>query len=308
MTSAADFPSAIKDLVFESLSLTHDGIGVFDAEDVLVYCNANLAAMFSLPVETAIGMTFEELIRHNFEARSGILIDAETPEQWLQAAHRLRRSKTFRSFEVERADNRCFLVTEHTARDNTMLIFCSEITRQKAHEARLHELNQTMTELAYRDSLTNIYNRRYFYELANIEMSRCTRRESDASLIMLDLDHFKSINERFGHEGGDVVLRESATMIAGLLRSYDIFGRLGGEEFAILLPDTDLAGADVLASRILDHLREHRYAAPLEQACVTASIGIAVINDNPEGLEQMIRAADKKLFQAKREGRDRACF
>jgi len=258
-------------------------------------------------VETAIGMSFDGLIRYNFEARSGLLIEAESLDQWLDTAHRLRRSKTFRSFEVDHVDNRWFLVTEHTAEDDTMLIFCSEITRQKANEAKLRELNEKMTELAYRDSLTGIFNRRYFYEIAAIELSRCTRRNWQASLLMVDLDHFKAINDRFGHAGGDIVLQAATALIGDLLRSYDIFGRLGGEEFGILLPDTDLDGAEVIARRILEHLRQHRFAPPLDGYCVTASIGLAALADNADGLEQLIRSADRNLYRAKREGRARVC-
>ena len=308
MTQAMTFPENIRDLVFESLSLTHDGIGVFDAEDRLVYSNRILASMFSLPVETAIGMTFDELIKYNFEAGDGLNIETDSLGDWLDVAHRLRRSRVFRSFEVDRVDNRWFLVTEHTSEDDTMLIFCSEITRQKTHEARLNELNERMTELAYRDGLTNIYNRRYFYEIARIELSRCARSDSAASLLMLDLDHFKSINDRFGHDGGDIVLRESAALIESQLRSYDIFGRLGGEEFAVLLPETGYAEAAMIAQRILDQLRDYSFSAPLADTGVTASVGIAGNDVCQEGLEQLIRAADDKLYEAKRGGRDQVCY
>ena len=118
-----------------------------------------------------------------------------------------------------------------------------------------------MTEFAYRDALTEIDNWRYCYEIAAIEPSRCKRRDLQASLLMLGLNNFKAINDRFGHEGGDIVLHESVALISALLRSYEIFGRLGGEEFGVLLPETDLEGAEVIANRILK-LREHKFFAP----------------------------------------------
>lgn len=303
--NTSSIPASIKDLIFESLSLTHDGIGVFDAQDNLIYCNEIMASMFSLPVETATGMSFDELIKFNFEARSGLLIEAETLDSWLEMAHRTRRSKKFRSFEVDRVDNRWFLVTEHTAADDTLLIFCSEITRQKNNEAKLVELNQKLTDLAYRDHLTNSFNRRYFYEVAEIELSRCTRQDSRAALLMLDLDDFKTINDSYGHEGGDIVLVEMTELVRDLLRNYDIFGRVGGEEFAILLPDTELSEAIFIANRILDGLRVHYFAAPLNVAGITASIGAVERSDYSDTLVQLIRAADLKLYQAKREGKDR---
>ena len=298
-------PEHIKDLVFDSLSLTHDGIGVFDADDVLVYCNDILASMFSLPVDSATGMSFDDLIRYNYEAQSGLNIETESLPDWLDKAHRLRRSRKFRSFEVDRVDNRWFLVTEHTAGDGTMLIFCSEITRQKANESKLLELNQKLTDLAYRDPLTDCYNRRYFYELAGIEVSRCLRQQSQASVLMIDLDDFKAINDTHGHETGDMVLIESSVLMRDMLRSYDIFGRIGGEEFAVLLPDTAMDEAAYIANRILERLRIHSFAPPLDAVGVTASIGAASLCDDCQGLDQLMRHSDKCLYEAKRLGKNR---
>ena len=261
--------------------------------------------MFALQVDSAIGKSFDELIENCYTAKTGLAIDTDNLENWLDVAHRLRRSKKFRSFEVDHVDNRWFLVTEHTASDNTMLLFCSEITLQKNNEVKLRDLNEKLTELAYRDSLTGIFNRRYFYESARIELSRCVRQKTSVSLLMMDLDYFKSVNDRFGHEGGDQVLIETTALVRDLLRNYDIFGRLGGEEFAVLLPDTDLVEAIVIGNRILDKLRQHVFLPPLETSRVTASMGVAEVDETRTTLDTLIRGADEKLFLAKREGRDK---
>lgn len=301
---STQIPAQIKELIFESLSLTHDGIGVFSAGDILVYCNNVMAAMFGLQVKSATGKSFDELIEFCYTAKTGLAIETDKLEDWLEMAHRLRRSKKFRSFEVDHVDNRWFLVTEHTAMDDTLLLFCSEITLQKKNEAKLRDLNEKLTELAYRDSLTGIFNRRYFYESARIELSRCIRQKSGASMLMMDLDYFKTVNDQFGHEGGDQVLIEITALVRDLLRNYDIFGRLGGEEFGIFLPDTDLAEANVIGMRILDKLRQHVFLPPLETHSVTASMGVAGIDETRTTLDVLIRAADEKLYLAKREGRD----
>lgn len=291
--------------MFESLSLAHDGIGIFSADDELLYCNEVMAGMFGLQVETATGKTFDQLIEFCFKEKSGLAIESEDLDSWLAMAHRLRRSKKFRSFEVDHVDNRWFLVTEHTAPDQTMLLFCSEITQQKKIENQLRKLNKQLSIIAYRDPLTDVFNRRYFYEAAEIELSRCLRQESTASLLMIDLDYFKSFNDRFGHEGGDQVLIESSGLVRDLLRNYDIFGRLGGEEFAVFLPDTELSEAVVIGNRILDKIRQHVFLPPLEVCKLTASIGAAGVVANRETLDLLIRAADEKLYLAKSEGRDR---
>lgn len=303
--SPAQVPKRIKDLVFESLSLTHDGIGVFDADDVLVYCNEMLASMFGLPVEKATGMTFDQLIEFSYETGEGLNIETDYLPKWLDLAHRLRRSKRFRSFEVDLVNDQWFLVTEHTTEDDSMLIFCSEITQQKQSQAKMKELNQQLTEMAYRDPLTNLSNRRHFYGCAEIELSRCQRGAGTAAMLMLDIDFFKLINDRYGHETGDRVLVEVTGLVRDLLRNYDVFGRLGGEEFAILLPDTGLEEAINIGDRILDQIRKHRFSPPLETEQVTVSIGVAEIGSDFEDIDALMRLADEKLYLAKAEGRDR---
>ena len=295
----------IKDLVFESLSLTHDGIGVFDADDVLVYCNPVTASMFCLPVESATGMTFDKVIESSFYSGTGLNIETDNLQAWLRKAHQLRRSKDFRSFEVDHHDGRWWLVTEHTSEDGTILMFCSEITQQKKSEQDLRRLNEQLSSMAYRDSLTDIYNRRYFSECAAVELSRCARAESPASLLMLDLDHFKSINDNYGHESGDRVLIETTQLIRGQLRNYDIFGRLGGEEFAILLPGIGRDSAAAIAERILQDLRDHAFEVTQGELKITASIGIAEIESGNNDLGRLLRSADEALYMAKGEGRDR---
>ena len=142
-------PDAVKKQLLHGLSLTHDGIGIFDADDKLVYCNRVLASMFSLDPEQATGLTFDELVRHSFAAGSGINLDSASVDSWLRVANRLRRSKKFRSFEMDFQDGRWFLVTEHTAEDRSLLVFCSEITEQKRNERELNRLNQQLSGLSW---------------------------------------------------------------------------------------------------------------------------------------------------------------
>ncbi|MDH5355167.1 MAG: diguanylate cyclase [Gammaproteobacteria bacterium] len=304
-SSTITFSNEIKDLVIDSLSLTHDGIGVFDAKDTLLYCNEVMAEMFSLPASAAIGMPFDSLIKHNYQTKTGLVIETDSLSQWLSQAHKLRRSQKFRRFEVDFHGDRWFLVTEHTSADKTILMFCSEITEQKIYQAQLEELNNCLVKLAYRDPLTNLLNRRSFYESAENELSRCNRQSLKISLLMIDLDKFKSVNDRFGHEGGDKVLIETSTIMLDLLRQYDLLGRLGGEEFVILLPNTDISEAVVIGNRILQKLRKASFPAPMKDLQVTASIGASeYARSLHSSLDDLIRDADQKLYQAKSSGRD----
>ncbi len=300
-----NIPDSVKKQLLHGLSLTHDGIGIFDAEDRLVYCNRVLASMFSLSPEDATGLSFEELMRHSFNSVSGVKLDSNSVESWLRMANRLRRSKKFRSFEVDYQDGRWFLVTEHTAEDKSILVFCSEITEQKRNERELNHLNEQLEILANFDSLTGIYNRRHFLDQAAHEISRCARESSDLAMIMLDLDHFKSINDNYGHEIGDQVLVGSVQRIKSQLRDYDLFGRLGGEEFAILLPGSDIEDGVDIGSRIANQLQLHPLETRAGEISMTCSVGVAQYNHHGGSLGELLDTADQYLYQAKQAGRNR---
>jgi len=290
--------------LLNSLSLTRDGIGIFDADDILVYTNSVLASMFNQPVALATGMSFDILARHSYLTQTGLKIESSSIEVWLKSAHQLRRSEKFRSFEVDCYDNRWFLVTEHTADDDSILMFCSDITEQKKSTQKLNQLNQQLQLLANVDSLTGVYNRRYFLERSKIELARCIREKKPLSLLMIDLDHFKLVNDNYGHEAGDNVLIHVSNLIRDLLRTYDIFGRLGGEEFAALLPGSTYSNSRGIAERIVSELGESGIMVNSEKIQITTSIGIAEYHNTLGTLEKLIAEADRHLYEAKKEGRN----
>ena len=298
-------PDSVKRQLLNGLSLTHDGIGIFDAADRLVYCNRGLASMFSLSPEEATGLSFEELVRRSFEAGSGINLDSTSVDSWLRMASRLRRSKKFRSFEMDYQDGRWYLITEHTADDQSLLVFCSEITEQKRDERELNRLNRELEILANYDSLTGIYNRRHFLDQAAHEISRCARENSDLTMMMVDLDYFKSINDNYGHEIGDQVLVGSVQQIRHQLRDYDLFGRLGGEEFAILLPGSDIEDGIEIGTRIASELQRHPIESRAGAIPMTCSIGVAQFEHNGGSLGELLDTADRYLYRAKQAGRNR---
>ena len=175
------------------------------------------------------------------------------------------------------------------------------ITGRKETEVRLEGL-------AHTDALTGVLNRRRFTDLASDELSRALRHGTPVALLMMDLDHFKSVNDRLGHAGGDAVLRSFAATAEGVMRQGDVFGRVGGEEFAALLPQTTLEGAVVLAQR----LRQRIQARPAQVAGAvlpfTVSIGVAAWAGPGHGepdIDRLMVAADRALYAAKAQGRDR---
>ena len=161
-----------------------------------------------------------------------------------------------------------------------------------------------LRRLAERDSLTDVFNRRSFMVLLDKAMSRASRRGGPVAVLVIDLDHFKSINDSWGHKVGDEALRHFVEIATRCLRNDDIIGRMGGEEFAILLPDSDLADAGRIASR----LRAVIASTPLQHAAqplrITASIGVATALPG-EGAEALLHRADQAMYRAKQNGRNR---
>ncbi|MCE8014755.1 diguanylate cyclase [Halomonas sp. MCCC 1A17488] len=170
-----------------------------------------------------------------------------------------------------------------------------DITEQMAEEARLRRLSDT-------DDLTGLANRRRLMTRLDEEIARSNRHGSPLSLMLLDLDHFKRINDTWGHLQGDQVLAEFATLCHQLLREEDIIGRLGGEEFAVLLPLTPLVASHPLAERLRHAIAAHDFG--IEAGQVTASIGLAEYRLG-ESRDTLIGRADRSLYAAKHQGRNR---
>jgi len=189
--------------------------------------------------------------------------------------------------------------------------------RIKSLQDQLRSAKGQLEKLSVTDGLTGLYNHRHFHERLAEEFRRSQRYADPVSLIMLDLDHFKNVNDRFGHPFGDRVLRDTAELLRSSVRDPDICARYGGEEFAIILPKTHLQGALAVAERIFRSLRAKRYALEQgppgasagEPVCVTASIGIAFFpSKDVTSAELLVKFADEALYQAKGEGRDTVCL
>ena len=164
-----------------------------------------------------------------------------------------------------------------------------------------------MYESAVKDGLTGVYNRKHFNERIQSELSFALRHKSSLSLLIFDLDHFKKVNDTFGHQVGDKVLTEVAEKIQFTLREEDFFARYGGEEFAVLARDIDDIGARALGDRIRQIVQDMRITNEIGvRVPVTLSIGIATVTDGLKvSTEEMIKCADDNLYRAKENGRNR---
>lgn len=173
--------------------------------------------------------------------------------------------------------------------------------------ARLVALNEELGVQARFDALTGCANRRHFLAELEGELKRAARFDLPGALAVLDIDRFKAVNDQHGHAAGDAVLRHFAHTVAGCLRSSDLLGRIGGEEFAVLLPQTDLAGARELAERIRRTVEESPVTDETQRPRCTVSIGVAQWAGTGESVENLLARADGALYAAKRNGRNRVC-
>lgn len=176
----------------------------------------------------------------------------------------------------------------------------------KALQDTLKMANKQLFELSTVDALTKVFNRRYFMHRLEGEFKRHDRYEASLSFIMIDIDYFKKLNDNYGHQVGDDVLRHLGTLIRGAVRESDVPGRYGGEEFCILAPHTGFEGAMTLASRLHQAVRTCEFPTSAGPLHVTVSLGISTteLSEVPAPAD-MIRLADEALYRAKHEGRDR---
>ena len=160
------------------------------------------------------------------------------------------------------------------------------------------------TRLANTDPLTGLYNHRYFYHLLETELKRARRYGRSLSLIMLDIDHFKQFNDRFGHLSGDEALRCLAQILRKNSRGVDMVARYGGEEFAIILPETDLPQGSIQAERLRAAAAEQEWP----ESQLTISLGVAPLTAEMARAEDLVRDADRALYEAKDAGRNQVCL
>ncbi len=178
----------------------------------------------------------------------------------------------------------------------------------KALQDALRLSNERLQELSSTDPLTGLFNRRYFMEALAGEFERVERYDTDLSFVMIDIDHFKRLNDTYGHQAGDDVLREMGQVIRDQIRTPDTPCRYGGEEFCVLLPQTPFDGAVEFARRLRLVVEGHPFPAQGGTVGLTASLGVSTApSPRVGGYEDLIRLADEALYEAKESGRNRVC-
>ncbi|MCZ6710181.1 MAG: diguanylate cyclase [Gammaproteobacteria bacterium] len=200
------------------------------------------------------------------------------------------------------------LLDETDPRSDVVLVFRDITTRREA-DRNLQNAQQKLIQLAHNDSLTGLHNRHFFMERMAEEIERVRRHGSSLSVLIFDLDHFKNVNDTYGHEMGDRVLKSVADASLRVKRITDVAARIGGEEFALLLPETVRDGAMKMAHRLRECIEATSTSHPSQPSVmVTASVGVATVSQSSKDVENVLRSADEALYEAKHLGRNMVCY
>jgi len=197
------------------------------------------------------------------------------------------------------------LVDEYVLRDGDFIKIGRCIFKFLAGSNIENAYHEEIYRLTTIDGLTQVYNKRYFIETMEREIGRAQRYRRDLSLIMFDIDHFKQINDTYGHLAGDHVLKQLAAVIKSRIRREDILARYGGEEFAIILPEIDSYNAQQFAEKIRKLTEKAVFKFEDTEIPVTISIGVTSLNPDVNDPEEFVRQADQHLYEAKSQGRNR---
>ena len=292
-----------------SVALTQMSVALvmFDRNGRLIYSNEQYDALFAEMAEVrSPDANLRDILRTSAERGEQTGIAVDKIEQWLESIRSGKQIDTDR--EVLMADGRWMQIRVRSTLDGGILAVLSEISARKLAEQKLADLNIQLELLAMTDGLTGLMNRRAFDKALDDEIARSRRSRQPLGLLMIDVDRFKSFNDTYGHLAGDACLRSIAASLKHNLRSTDLAARYGGEELAIVLPDTTVAGALHLAETLRLAVRRMALAHSGNAArVVTVSIGVCGFEPDDElaGAEDVIMRADAALYAAKAAGRDR---
>lgn len=282
--SLLDVSPIAKDRIFESMI---EGIIITDSNNVILDFNPSAQRLIPKLSKEKIGKDLFEIIPEFSSYKSSGEIEVIT----------LKIGDSIYFCEI-----RTFPITNRYNKKIGVAWHIRDVTEK-------HILSEQIKNYAEKDSLTGIWNRRKWIEIAKMEVLMASRYKRPLTIMSIDLDHFKMVNDTMGHEVGDKVLIEVTQILLSKIRSIDILGRIGGEEFSITFPETNKEQALIIANRILTSVSSHKFRINENEFSITVSIGIAAYDGNSDiTLEKLMKGADDGLYKAKRTGKNKACF
>lgn len=280
-----------------------DGVVVIDRQHSIVVYNDGARRIFGYTEEEALGQNLSLLLPDRFHLQHGLMVE-EFAAGKVVTKHMVQRA---RQIYGKRKDGNEFVASVQIMKlgskggegpGNYYAALVRDISENKKTEEELLRLAAT-------DPLTGAFNRREFTAIADREALRSSRYHHPLSIVMFDLDHFKRLNDTYGHAAGDKALQRFTTLCCNALRNVDIFGRWGGEEFVALLPETDVEGAAIISERLRKIIADNVLAYNEHKINFTVSIGIAQYKDGEVSVDAPLSRADSAVYDAKKAGRNR---
>lgn len=276
----------------------HDAMMIIDSDDTIIFWNKAAERMFGYPKSEAVNRQLHPLITPEEDCRKAMrgmraFAATGTGPVMNSVMEFTAIRKNGEHFPVERSVA-AFQMAEKWYAVGSL----RDITDRKQAENQLRTLANT-------DGLTGVFNRRHFMQAAEYELERARRYNRPLSLLMIDADHFKHVNDTYGHSAGDAVLQFLTATASADLRKVDMIGRVGGEEFAILLPETSVESAAAAAERVRMAIEAAEVSAADAVVRFTVSIGVAGLGSGGRTIDDLLRSADDALYAAKESGRNR---
>ena len=291
------------------------GVMVLDANFNIIIWNRFLQVHTEKDADNVLGrsifLAFPELPERWLVRKLSAVLQLNTPSfcSWEQRHHlfELPHTRPITTDSEFMAQNCTFLPIKTDCEQKHICILIEDVTDVCHYQSQLQKTLDELAQISRIDGLTQIFNRRHWQESLQQEYAKAARHSKNLALIMFDLDYFKLLNDNYGHQCGDMVLVEISALVGSLLRTGDIFGRYGGEEFAIILPETALSGAIELAERVCRSIAEAPLRYNDEAINVTVSLGVAQFHQDVSTYEELITHADNALYKAKGQGRNQVC-
>ncbi len=278
-------------------------IALYDTEDRLRHANRAFRQAFNVPDDAF--PTWADLLLANYRDRKGLIITTSDYEAWFLSAQSRRGKLPFRGLELDLHDGRWIWMTETVQDDGWMLCVGSDITELRQNQRSLRQDRDIAMRAAQTDELTGTANRRFVFAKLAVQVENVQKGlESPFGLCIMDIDFFKGINDRFGHQGGDIVLRDFVRIAHSTIRRSDTFGRVGGEEFALIMPRTVLSECIGIVERLLEKVRTSCPFPGAADFCYSCSAGLSLFQPGESGTE-LYQRADRALYEAKQKGRSR---
>lgn len=294
------------------LQQLNSGVILLNSQFQIVYINAYICRRADIQLDAVQGKdifsVFPDAPKAWLSRKLDSVLSLQSPafSSWEQRQYlfKLPHLRPVSSANQYMAQNCSMLpLTEPATAKQYVCLLIEDATDAYVYQSQLQQSNLQLQQVNRLDGLTGVLNRHYWQQQLEVEVQRAGRYQHPLSLLFFDLDKFKRLNDDYGHQAGDLVLIEVAKLIGGLLRETDLFGRYGGEEFAIILPDTPLDGAVEVARRICRRVAATPIEYQKQQLTTSVSVGVSEFSAACSA-DELIQRADLALYQAKRNGRN----